>query len=177
MVSTTWKRTPPIPKSDASVYNLISNLLPSMKYINGQRDIAICVSWKLLVLVWVHTTVERFGAEWSIISCIGLTKVECIGTNCRKQFANPKNDLNKVKFLGIEKFKTVSIFSFDMDKPSLSTTLPTYSIRGRPKRHFFALSRRPLSLNLSKTLFKFLRNSASPLPYTMQSSRYISQQW
>ena len=63
-------------------------------------------------------------------------------------FAKPKNDLSKVKFLGIEKFKTVSIFSFDMDKTSLSTTLPTYSIRGRPKRHFLALSLRPLSLNL-----------------------------
>ena len=44
MVSTTWNRTPPIPKSDASVYNRISSLLSSMKYINGQRDIAICVS-------------------------------------------------------------------------------------------------------------------------------------
>ena len=55
-------------------------------------------------------------------------------------------------------------------------TLPTYSIRGKPKRHFFALSLRPLSLNLSKTMFKFLRNSASPLPYPIQSSRYISQQ-
>ena len=65
--------------------------------------------------------------------------------------ADNSTDLSKVKFLGIEKFKTVSIFSFDMDKPSLSTTLPTYSIHGRPKRHFLALSLRPLSLNLSKT--------------------------
>ena len=38
----------------------------------------------------------------------------------------------------------------------IPTTLPTYSIRGRPKRHFLALSLRPLSLNLSKNIFKLV---------------------
>ena len=33
MAPTTWNKTPPIPKSDASVYKRMSNLLSSMKYI------------------------------------------------------------------------------------------------------------------------------------------------
>ena len=63
MAPTTWNKTPPIPKSDASVYNRMSNLLSSMKYINGQRDIAICLSTNALVLFSVQTTAERLGAE------------------------------------------------------------------------------------------------------------------
>ena len=45
-----WNNTPPIPESDASVYKRMSNLLSSMKYINGHRDIAILVSKNALVL-------------------------------------------------------------------------------------------------------------------------------
>ena len=62
IVPTAWNKTPPIPKSDASVYKRMSNLLSSMKYINGQRDIAIFVSTNALVLFWVQTTAEHLGA-------------------------------------------------------------------------------------------------------------------
>ena len=66
--------------------------------------------------------------------------------------AKPRNPRNAVTSLGSGKLSTVSIFSFDIDNPSLSMTRPTYSIRLRPNRHFFALSLRFLSLTSQRLI-------------------------
>jgi hypothetical protein len=74
---------------------------------------------------------------------------------------------------GLAKSSTFVIFLFDIDNPSFEITLPQYSTRGVPNLHLLGLKNIFLSRNRISTNCSLSRNWSSPLPCTIQSSRYI----